>query len=144
MSTRIVLVGSPDGHRLAATPSVISYGSVHYDLETDELLIEVSEEMALKLTPGRDMAGAINLLLAEVEKAGTDPADRDPEDRCYGCNAPVIAAVTSRGKMIQLDREPNESGAYLLTRDGRARSLRPFEEPVGRTYRKHLCKGGRT
>lgn len=142
MSARVTLTGGSTGHGIPPMPGIVSHGSVHYDTRADELIIEISEQVAVRLSPGRDMAEAIRVLMERVDDT-RKPIDDASDEACYGCGATVIMATTQRGKIIMLDIEPNESGAYVIAGNGTARPLRPFEEPIGLTYRKHICRGGR-
>ncbi len=138
----LVSLTSINGSNTALPSNMVSNGSVHFDPLTDELLIEINNQSVLSLRPGRAFAEGIAALMAKVAVADTPAASGKATTPCPRCNQPVVKARLAVKGEVLLDPEPNERGVYVFMREGRVRSLRPFEDPMSATYRKHRCEGG--
>jgi hypothetical protein len=125
---------------LAVAPgasALVQHGAVGFDPQKDELVLRISPASYLRLRPARAFAEALSAVMMRAAEEGSS---LPPAVACPGCGEEtlsVIVGVASHETL--LDAKPSPSGIYLLTRPGRARALRPLENPVGLIYRRHRC-----
>ena len=123
---------------LPGSEAMVWHGALAFDPRKDELVLRISPSAALRVRPARAFAEALSAVMmrsAELAEEGSATSAECPA--CGGATIAVIVGVATHATL--LDARPSASGIYLLTRPGRARTLRPMENPVGLTYRRHVC-----
>jgi hypothetical protein len=122
---------------VAGKSGMVQHGAVAYDPQTDELVLTISPASVLRLRPARAFAEALSGVMMQAAEAGSG---LPPVLPCPACGEETISALVGVATHATLlDAKPSPSGVYLLTRPGRARTLRPMEHPIGLTYRRHRC-----
>ena len=121
----------------ASSPALVRHGATAYDITSDELVVDIGASV-LRIRPGRELAESLTVLMVRVAEKG-EIARLEGTMDCPACGALVRDCKIGPKGSVLLDAEPDETSVYVITRPGRARSLRPFEQPVGGTYRKHRC-----
>jgi hypothetical protein len=115
----------------------VQHGAVAFDPQADELVLTIGPASVLRLRPARAFAEALSAVMMRAAEEGTGLPLAQP---CPACGAETISVLVGVATdPTQLEAKPAPSGVYLLTRPGRARTLRPMEHPVGQTYRRHRC-----
>jgi hypothetical protein len=122
---------------VAGKAAMVQHGAVAFDPHADELVLTISPASVLRLRPARAFAEALQAVMMRAAETGSGAPASGPCPDCGAETISVIVGVASHATL--LDAQPSPSGVYLLTRPGRARSLRALENPVGLTYRRHRC-----
>ena len=143
MTIRVVMAatGKPVAGK-EVKEGIVSHGPFHFDPEADEVVIEIGDQTLLHITPGEAVVASLNSLMAMVEKSGYSKEPESASERCDQCGKPVIKSRLLNSSPVTVDAAPNERGIYMFARKGRLRTLRPFEEPIAPTYKKHTCVTG--